>query len=86
MSNLKFSSMIFVFLVSLSSSLFTFTSAADPTYLSHICSNQNFTRNSTFQSNLNFLLSYLASNANRSSNGFSNSTAGQDHNRVYGLF
>ncbi|KAL5772712.1 hypothetical protein ACOSQ2_012636 [Xanthoceras sorbifolium] len=86
MSNLKFSSMIFVFLVSLSSSLFTFTSVADPTYSYHICSNQNFTRNSTYQSNLNFLLSSLPSNANRSSNGFSNATAGQDPNRVYGLF
>ncbi|KAL5839843.1 hypothetical protein ACOSQ4_012451 [Xanthoceras sorbifolium] len=86
MSNLKFSYMIFVFLVSLSSSLLTFTSAADPTYLYHICSNQNFTRNSTYQSNLNFLLSSLPSNANRSSNGFSNATAGQDPNRVYGLF
>ncbi|KAH7569104.1 hypothetical protein JRO89_XS06G0107200 [Xanthoceras sorbifolium] len=86
MSNLKFSSMIFVFLVSLSSSLFTFTSAADPTYRYHFCSDQNFTRNSTYQSNLNFLLSSLTSNANRSSNGFSNATAGQDPNRVYGLF
>ncbi|KAL5839846.1 hypothetical protein ACOSQ4_012454 [Xanthoceras sorbifolium] len=86
MSNLKFSSMIFVFLVSLSSFLLTFTSAADPTYVYHSCSDQNFTRNSTYQSNLNFLLSSLTSNANRSSNGFSNATAGQDPNRVYGLF
>ncbi|KAL5839838.1 hypothetical protein ACOSQ4_012446 [Xanthoceras sorbifolium] len=92
MSYLKFSSMIFVFLVSLSSSLFTFTSAADPTYLSdptylfHFCLNQTFTRDSTFQSNLNRLLSSLSSNAAHSSHGFSSATIGQDPNRVYGLF
>ncbi|TXG47126.1 hypothetical protein EZV62_026420 [Acer yangbiense] len=84
MSSLKFS-MIFVFLLSLSSSLLTFTIAADPTYLYHVCSKSNFTRNSTYHSNLNLLLSSLPSNANRS-DGFSNSTVGQDPNRVYGLF
>ncbi|KAK2644371.1 hypothetical protein Ddye_019566 [Dipteronia dyeriana] len=84
MSPLKLS-MIFAFLLSLSSSLFTFTSAANPTYLYHSCSDKNFTRNSTYQTNLNLLLSSLPSNANRS-DGFSNSTAGQDPNRVYGLF
>ncbi|KAI9198530.1 hypothetical protein LWI28_017485 [Acer negundo] len=84
MSSLKFS-MIFVFLLSLSSSLLTFTIAADPTYLYHVCSKFNFTRNSTYQSNLNLLLSSLPSNANRS-DGFSNATVGQDPNRVYGLF
>ncbi|TXG47129.1 hypothetical protein EZV62_026423 [Acer yangbiense] len=84
MSSLKFS-MIFVFLLSLSSSMLTFTIAADPTHLYHVCSKSNFTRNSTYQSNLNLLLSSLPSNANHS-DGFSNGTVGQDPNRVYGLF
>ncbi|TXG47130.1 hypothetical protein EZV62_026424 [Acer yangbiense] len=88
MSSLKFF-MIFVFLLSLSSSLFTFTIAQtpnpSPNYLKHFCSNNTFTRNSTFQSNLNLVLSSLASNSN-GSDGFSNATAGQNPNRVYGLF
>ncbi|KAK3188259.1 hypothetical protein Dsin_027820 [Dipteronia sinensis] len=84
MSSWKFST-IFVFLLSLSSSLFTFTGAADPTYVYHFCSGNNFTRNSTYQTNLKLLLSSLPSNANRSY-GFSNTTEGQDPNRVYGLF
>ncbi|TXG47127.1 hypothetical protein EZV62_026421 [Acer yangbiense] len=77
--------MILGFLLSLSRSLFTFTIAADPTYLFHFCSDTNFTGNSTYQTNLNLLLSSLPSNANRS-DGFSNTTTGQDPNRVYGLF
>ncbi|KAK3188247.1 hypothetical protein Dsin_027808 [Dipteronia sinensis] len=84
MSSLKFS-MIFVFLLSLSSSLFTLTSAADPTYLYHICSGNNFTRNSTYETNLNLVLYSLPSNGNRS-DGFSNASTGQDPNRAYGLF
>ncbi|TXG47131.1 hypothetical protein EZV62_026425 [Acer yangbiense] len=88
MSSLKFS-MIFVFLFSLSSSLFTFTIAQSanpsPNYLNNVCSNNTFTRNSTYQSNLNRVLSSLASKAN-GSDGFSNATAGQNPNRVYGLF
>ncbi|TXG67513.1 hypothetical protein EZV62_008788 [Acer yangbiense] len=84
MSSVKFF-MIFVFLLSLSSSLFTFTIEAKPNYLNNVCSNNTFTRNSTYQSNLNLVLSSLASNAN-GSDGFSNATAGQNPNRVYGLF
>ncbi|KAI9198543.1 hypothetical protein LWI28_017912 [Acer negundo] len=88
MSSLKFF-MIFVFLLSLSSSLFTFTIAQtpnpSPNYLNHFCSNNTFTRNSTYQTNLNLVLSSLASNSN-GSDGFSNATAGQNPNRVYGLF
>ncbi|KAK3188249.1 hypothetical protein Dsin_027810 [Dipteronia sinensis] len=84
MLSLKFY-MIFVFLLSLSSSMFTFTGAADPTYVYHACSDNNFTRNSTYQSNLNLLLSSFPPNASRS-NGFYQTTAGQDPNRVYGLF
>ncbi|KAK3188261.1 hypothetical protein Dsin_027822 [Dipteronia sinensis] len=84
MSSLKFS-MIFVFLHCLSSSLFSFTGTADPTFLYQICSEKNFTRNSTYQSNINLLLSSLPSKANGSYR-FSNATAGQDPDRVYGLF
>ncbi|TXG47145.1 hypothetical protein EZV62_026439 [Acer yangbiense] len=84
MSSVKFF-MIFVFLLSLSSSLFTFTIEARPTYLYHFCLNNTFTRNSTYQTNLNLVLSSLASKAN-GSDGFSNATVGQDPNRVYGLF
>ncbi|XP_044497350.1 cysteine-rich receptor-like protein kinase 10 [Mangifera indica] len=66
------------------------SSAADPTYLYHECTNTTtFSGNSTYQSNLNFLLSSLVSNATRSngfSNGFYNTTAGQDPNKVYALF
>ncbi|TXG47132.1 hypothetical protein EZV62_026426 [Acer yangbiense] len=84
MLSLKFFT-IFVFLLSLSSSLFTFTSAADPTYVSHDCSDKNFTRNSTYQSNMNNLLSSFPPNASRS-DGFYKATEGQDPNKVYGLF
>ncbi|KAL5839849.1 hypothetical protein ACOSQ4_012457 [Xanthoceras sorbifolium] len=78
-------SMIIVFLVSLSSSLFTFTSAADPTYLYHVCSDNNFTRNSNYESNLDRLLSFLPSYANRSYE-FYRTTDGRDPNKVFGLF
>ncbi|KAK2644377.1 hypothetical protein Ddye_019572 [Dipteronia dyeriana] len=77
--------MIFVFLLSLSSSLFTFTRAADPTFLSNNCSLKSFTRNSAYQSNINLLLSSLHSNTN-CSDRFSNVTEGQNPDRVYGLF
>ncbi|KAK3195322.1 hypothetical protein Dsin_026632 [Dipteronia sinensis] len=80
------SSMILLLFLSVSSFLFRFTTAADPTFLSHSCPNTTtFARNSTYQTNLNRLLSSLPSNANRS-DGFYNATAGQDPNRVYGLF
>ncbi|TXG47139.1 hypothetical protein EZV62_026433 [Acer yangbiense] len=84
MFSLKFS-VIFVFLLYLSSSLFAFTSAADPFYLYHFCSEKNFTRNSTYQSNLNLLLSSLPPYA-KSGYGFYRTTKGLDPNIVYGLF
>ncbi|XP_038710350.1 cysteine-rich receptor-like protein kinase 10 [Tripterygium wilfordii] len=60
--------------------------AADPNYLNHICSNTTtFTPNSTYQSNLNLLLSSLASNST-SNTGFHNTTTGQTPDTVYGLF
>ncbi|KAH9779111.1 cysteine-rich receptor-like protein kinase 10 [Citrus sinensis] len=83
--------MVFLFLCFVSNFL-GFTTAADPNYLAHFCPNTTtFTRNSTFQSNLNLFLSSLPTNANRSngfSRGFYNATAGQtsDSDRVYGLF
>ncbi|TXG47135.1 hypothetical protein EZV62_026429 [Acer yangbiense] len=68
--------------------MLTFTGAADPkySYLYWRCSDNNFTRNSTYQSNLNLLLSSLVSNGANGSCGFFNATAGQNPNRVYGLF
>ncbi|TXG47152.1 hypothetical protein EZV62_026446 [Acer yangbiense] len=84
MSSLKFS-VIFVFLLSLSSSLFAFTSAANPLFIYHTCSEKNFTRNSTYQTNLNRLLSSLSSYANQSKK-FNRNTEGEDPNKAYGLF
>ncbi|KAJ0080912.1 hypothetical protein Patl1_11012 [Pistacia atlantica] len=81
--------MIFGFLFLLSF-LLRFSSAADPTYVYHFCSNTTtFSINSTYQSNLNLLLSSLPSNANSSNgffNGFYNTTLGQGPNKVYILF
>ncbi|TXG47150.1 hypothetical protein EZV62_026444 [Acer yangbiense] len=84
MFSLKFS-VIFVFLLYLSSSLFAFTSAVDPEYLIHICPNKNFSRNSTYQSNLNLLLSSLP-RYTKSSYGFYREAEGLDPNKVYGLY
>ncbi|PRQ19662.1 putative protein kinase RLK-Pelle-DLSV family [Rosa chinensis] len=55
-------------------------------YIYHSCPNTTvFTPNSTFQSNLNHLLSTLSSNATRT--GFYNATSGRTPNdTVYGLF
>ncbi|KAL9450603.1 hypothetical protein AB3S75_012350 [Citrus x aurantiifolia] len=84
--------MILVFL-SMLSFLISLTGAyGDPSYIYHICSNEvNFTRNSTYQSNLNLLLSALRSNTTHASNdkfsdGFYKTTAGRDPDKVYGLF
>lgn len=63
------------------------TSAAALTYSVHFCSNTTiFTPNSTYQVNLDSVLSALSSNAT-SSNGFYNSSAGREPpDVVYGLF
>ncbi|XP_068322772.1 cysteine-rich receptor-like protein kinase 10 [Pyrus communis] len=70
-------------------SIFTlpsFLTSTEAGYLYHICPNTTtFTPNSTFQSNLNRLLSNLLSNANRST-GFYNVTVQTTNNAVYGLF
>jgi hypothetical protein len=54
---------------------------AAPTYSSHVCSNTAFPANSTYQSNLDIVLTSLSSNATRAT-GFSNASAGE----VSGLF
>ncbi|KAK4588307.1 hypothetical protein RGQ29_019334 [Quercus rubra] len=68
-------------------SFLSLNSEAVPEYRYHFCSNQTtFTRNSTYQSNLNHLLSSLSSNSMRES-GFYNTTVGQTpETTVYGLF
>ncbi|XP_039168029.1 G-type lectin S-receptor-like serine/threonine-protein kinase At1g61550 isoform X2 [Eucalyptus grandis] len=59
-----------------------------PTFLRHYCPNTTlFTPNSAYQSNLNTLLSSLASAAADGADGFANATVGQNHpDQVYGLF
>ncbi|KAJ4703235.1 Cysteine rich receptor like kinase [Melia azedarach] len=87
MSSLKF--LMFFSFLSISSYLISFVAAVDPTYVFHFCANATFPRDSTFRSNLNLLLSslpYDASRRNAFSNGFLNATAGQDPDKVYGLF
>ncbi|XP_022139943.1 putative receptor-like protein kinase At4g00960 [Momordica charantia] len=51
----------------------------------HRCFGANFTQNSTYESNLNVLLSNLSTNA-PGRNGFFNSSAGRTPDAVYGLF
>ncbi|KAK9223662.1 hypothetical protein WN944_012108 [Citrus x changshan-huyou] len=82
--------MFFLFLIYLLSSQFSFTAAVNPEYVYNFCpTTANFTRNSTYEKNLNLFLSSIPTNASRGngfSSGFFNATAGQDPNRVYGLF
>jgi hypothetical protein len=68
-------------------SFLSLTIAQVPHYRYHFCSNEStFTPNSTYQFNLNYLLSSLSSNATRES-GFYNATAGQSPaTTIYGLF
>ncbi|KAF3967175.1 hypothetical protein CMV_008800 [Castanea mollissima] len=86
MGMLSFNVSMFLLILSLLSFL-RLNSEAAPEYRYHYCSNQTtFTRNSTYQSNLNRLLSSLSSNSTRES-GFYNTTVGQTpETRVYGLF
>jgi hypothetical protein len=83
MDSLKFSTVLLSLL-----SLAIITQAQDPTFLYPNCPNTTtFTRNSTYQANLNLLLSSLSSNATRNNiNGFYNVSAGQDPDAVYGMF
>ncbi|KFK22135.1 hypothetical protein AALP_AAs39757U000400 [Arabis alpina] len=76
-------SFIFLFLFS----FLTIASAQDPTYIIHRCPNSTlFTRNSTYFTNLQTLLSSLSSSNASYSTGFQNATAGQSPERVTGLF
>ncbi|KAJ6401843.1 hypothetical protein OIU84_014002 [Salix udensis] len=77
----------FVALLSLLS-LATITKSQDPTFLYDSCSNETtYKSNSTYQANLNLLLSSLVSNATRNNlNGFYNSSLGLDPDDVHGLF
>ncbi|KAJ6769668.1 CYSTEINE-RICH REPEAT SECRETORY PROTEIN [Salix purpurea] len=83
MDSLKLSTILLSLL-----SLAIITQAQDPTYQSHYCPDTNtFTRNSTYQANLNLLLSSLSSNSTRNNiNGFYNVSAGKDPDEVYGMF
>lgn len=79
-------SLIFIFFLM---SLNTVSSATDPTYLYHICPNTTtFTRNSTYSTNLQTLLSSLSSPNAAYASRFDNATAGEDddNNRAYGVF
>ncbi|CAH8385829.1 unnamed protein product [Eruca vesicaria subsp. sativa] len=65
----------------------TASSATDPTYLFHICPNTTtFTRNSTYLTNLRTVLSSLSSPNAAYASRFDNATAGEDNNKVYGVF
>ncbi|KAF7849225.1 hypothetical protein BT93_L1068 [Corymbia citriodora subsp. variegata] len=79
------------FTISLSLSFFfikIFSAEAVPSHLDYYCPNTTlFTPNSTYQSNLHALLSSLSSAATNSTDGFANTTAGQNpHDWAYGLF
>ncbi|XP_056172130.1 cysteine-rich receptor-like protein kinase 25 [Syzygium oleosum] len=79
------------FAVSLSLSFFViriFSTELKPIYVGHNCSNTAlFTPNSTYQSNLETLLSSLSTAAINSSNGFDSAAVGRSPpDRAYGLF
>lgn len=83
--------MILVFVTALSFQISLTRAYGKPTYIYHNCPSTTFTRNSAYQSNLNLLLSTLRSNAthgsiDKFSNGFYNTTAGHEPDKVYGLF
>ncbi|KAG2317413.1 hypothetical protein Bca52824_020535 [Brassica carinata] len=63
------------------------TSAQDPTYLEYICpSTPTYTNDSTYSTNLETVLSSLSSPDASYSTGFQNATAGEDPDKVSGLF
>ncbi|XP_057986393.1 cysteine-rich receptor-like protein kinase 25 isoform X4 [Hevea brasiliensis] len=65
----------------------TITSEAQPSSFPIICSDAaTFTRNSTYQTNLNTLLSQLSSSSASSVNGFYASSSGSESDVVYGLY
>ncbi|XP_043704128.1 cysteine-rich receptor-like protein kinase 10 isoform X1 [Telopea speciosissima] len=81
--------MVLIFFFVALSFLLSFCSCGDPIYLGHDCPDTIplFGSNSTYQSNLNTLLSSLSSNAtSNSNNAYSNATIGQSTDAVYGLY
>ncbi|XP_042520779.1 cysteine-rich receptor-like protein kinase 10 [Macadamia integrifolia] len=79
---------LLIFFIALSF-LLSFSSCADQTYLYDVCSSNTtlFASNSSYQSNLNILLSSLSSNATSNSNyAYHNATIGQSPNTVYGFY
>ncbi|XP_050153908.1 cysteine-rich receptor-like protein kinase 10 [Malus sylvestris] len=86
MNHQKMKSMTTLLLIFSIFTLPSFLTNTEADYLYHACPNTTtFTPNSTFQSNLNRLLSTLSSNANRST-GFYNASVQTPNNAVYGLF
>jgi hypothetical protein len=68
-------------------SFLSFTSEAVPNYRFHICSEKTtFMPNTTYQYNLNSLLSSLSSNAMTQSGFYNTSTGKKPGSSVYGLF
>ncbi|XP_060670231.1 cysteine-rich receptor-like protein kinase 10 [Ziziphus jujuba] len=59
---------------------------AQPTFVRHVCDNEkgNYTTNSTYQTNLNQLLSFLFSNTDNDY-GFYNSSYGQNSDQIYAI-
>ncbi|XP_026392465.1 cysteine-rich receptor-like protein kinase 10 isoform X2 [Papaver somniferum] len=73
-----------LYLFFLSSTLIQFTTA-QPTYSYHFCLGSNYTNNSTFQKNLNLLLTSISSaNTSVVRNGYYNATVGKTPDSVYG--
>ncbi|KAM7490238.1 hypothetical protein LguiA_033159 [Lonicera macranthoides] len=87
LSYTNLSSKAFVFIIATLCFLFLITDA-EPYYIHHFCSNTTtYTPNSTYQTNLNLLLSSLSSNSTSNGTIFSSSIVGQDPpNVVYGHF
>ncbi|KAK3187703.1 hypothetical protein Dsin_027264 [Dipteronia sinensis] len=77
------SSRLLFFILCALAHLVTLTIARQPSFLYHFCSNNlgNYTTNSTYQRNLNTLLSSISSNS-EINYGFYNFSAGQDPNKV----
>lgn len=67
----------------------TYSHAQDPNFLYQVCSKNNFTSNSTYQTNLKTLFSSLTSKAKTDQNTqfFNNTVAGKNNSEtVYGLY
>ncbi|KAI3959524.1 hypothetical protein MKX01_025040 [Papaver californicum] len=75
----------FIYLIFLSNLLIIQHTTAQPDYVYHFCLGSNYTTNSTFQKNLNILLSSLSSaNTSIIRNGYYNATAGRNLDTIYG--